>query len=164
MHTVLVRALFQTRILEESLINFSIPYRIIGNVRFYERQEIKDILAYVKLAMNQNDDLSFKRIINKPARGVGRVTILKIKDFANNQKISLFHTMEQIIHLNLFSGKIKLALEKFVNLINRWKKDFELIHHVEVVKKIIDESGYRAMLSKEGKLEAYQPYSCENSL
>lgn len=154
-NTILVRAIFQTRIIEESFINHLIPYKVIGSLKFYERQEIKDILAYIRLSVKQNDDLSFERIINKPARSIGKTSIQKIRDVANDTYISLFSAAEHIlVNTNLLGNKTRNSLKAFLNLIKKWQSEFQLLNHVEMAKRIIEESGYKDMLSREETVES----------
>jgi len=150
---VLVRALFQTRIIEECLINSLIPYKVIGSLKFYERQEIKDILAYLKLTMKINDDLSFERIINKPTRSIGASSLQKIKDFARDHHISLFSASEMMVGTGVLGAKARSSLSAFIDLIKTWQSELSSINHVELVKNIIDQSGYKQMLM-EDKLES----------
>ena len=151
---VLVRALFQTRIIEECLMRSMIPYKVVGNLKFYERQEIKDIVAYIKLAIKFNDDLPLERIINRPARNIGKTTLQKMKDFAASEKISLFSAIELMLqdHSN-FSKKTRMALEEFITMVKNWHEEFRTQHHVEVVKNIITQSGYEAFLKLEDSIE-----------
>lgn len=151
---ILVRALFQTRIIEECFMRAMIPYKVVGSLKFYERQEIRDIVAYIKLAIKCNDDLPFERIINKPARSIGKTTLQKIKDFANLEKVSLLSATEFMLqNKGTFSKKTKESLEGFVSLIKKWHEEFQTMHHVDVVKNIIAESGYEAYLKQEDSIE-----------
>jgi len=152
---VLVRALFQTRIIEECLMRNMIPYKVVGSLKFYERQEIKDIVAYIKLAIKFNDDLPFERIINRPARSIGKTTLQKMKDFAYNEKISLFSATELMLRdKKNFSKKTYSSLQDFVEMIKKWHEDFQTQHHVDVVKNLLVESGYEEFLKQEDSIEA----------
>ncbi|MCH9753747.1 MAG: UvrD-helicase domain-containing protein [Alphaproteobacteria bacterium] len=151
---ILVRALFQTRIIEECFMRSGIPYKVVGSLKFYERQEIKDIVAYIKLAIKCNDDLPFERIINKPARGIGKTTIQKIRDFANTEKISLFSATELMLESKgSFAKKTTESLSVFIKMIKKWHEEFQTLHHTDVVKNILTESGYEAFLKFEDSIE-----------
>jgi DNA helicase-2/ATP-dependent DNA helicase PcrA len=151
---ILVRAGFQTRAFEESFISNALPYQIIGGLRFYERMEVRDLLAYIRLSINRNDNLAFERIINVPKRSIGNVTLKKIKDFASEQEISVFDSLVKMLEQNLFSGRTRDSLQSFVNLIfdasEKYKKDAA----IDVTKFILDESGYLANLKAEKTEEA----------
>lgn len=114
---ILVRAGFQTRSFEEAFISNALPYQIIGGLRFYERMEIRDLLAYIRLSINHNDTLALERIINVPRRSIGNVTLKKIKDFASEHEISVFAALKQMNEQNILKGKTKESLEEFTNLI-----------------------------------------------
>lgn len=150
---ILVRALFQTRIIEECFMRARIPYKVVGSLKFYERQEIRDIVAYIKLAVKCNDDLPFERIINKPARSVGKTTLQKIKDFANERQISLFSATEMMLQEGAFTKKTTESLTNFVSLIKKWHEEFQSSHHTDVVKNILTDSGYEALLRQEDSIE-----------
>ena len=151
---ILVRALFQTRIIEECFMNHLISYKVIGSLKFYERQEIKDILAYIKLIFKTNDDISFERIINKPARSIGKTSVDKIKTVANERSISLFKASEICMKEGLFSKGTENALKNFINMIHSWQKDFESNSMMSLVPRIIEDSGYKEMIKKDDSLEA----------
>jgi DNA helicase-2/ATP-dependent DNA helicase PcrA len=132
----------------------AIPYKVVGSLKFYERQEIKDVVAYIKLAIKCNDDLPFERIINKPARGIGKTTIQKIRDFANAEKISLFSATELMLEKKgSFAKKTTESLSAFIEMIKKWHEEFQTLHHTDVVKNILAESGYEAFLKFEDSIE-----------
>lgn len=139
---ILVRAGFQTRIFEEMFINNALPYQIIGGLRFYERMEIRDIIAYIRLALNRSDNLALERIINVPKRSIGNVTLRKIKDFATEQQISLFEALHNMLQQNLIRGKAQDALDKFVGLIIEAGARYGKQSAIDVTKYILEESGY----------------------
>lgn len=152
---VLVRALFQTRIIEESLMRYGVSYKVVGSLKFYERQEIKDIVAYIKLAIKFNDDLPFERIINKPARGIGKTTVDKIRERAIENKISMLSATEMMLSdSKAFSKNAITNIEDFVNKIKKWHEGFATKHHVDVVKEIIEDSGYENFIKQEESIEA----------
>ncbi len=151
---ILVRASFQTRLIEESLIQNHIAYKIIGGLKFYDRLEIKNIIAYIRLAYNINDSLAFERIINVPKRGIGLSTIQKIQDYANLHQCSYFHATQIMLTNQYFRGKSQHSIEKFVNKIETWNKLWNHLPCIEVCKNIINESGYIQALKQENTLES----------
>lgn len=146
---VLVRASFQTRVLEDSCVSYRVPYKIVGSLKFYERQEIKDVIAYIKLSLNFNDDLAFDRIINKPTRGVGKTSLQKLKALAMEQGISFFSAAEQIISTksNFLPIKALSSIENFLSMIKKWNDDFTKYSHVKTLDVILEESGYKQLLN-----------------
>ena len=148
---VLVRASFQTRILEEALIKSLVAYKIVGSVRFYERQEIKDILAYVKLIMNHNDDLSFDRIVNKPTRGIGKTAGEKIQKHAIDHRLSFFSAASQLCeHRDPILSKATLnSLSNFLQMIHKLGEDFKTIGHSKGLEMIVEESGYKEFINND---------------
>ena len=153
--TILVRAIFQTREFEERFLKIGLPYRIIGGTKFYERAEIKDCIAYLRLVYQEKDDLAFERIVNNPKRSIGESTIKLIHEHAKNNLISLVSASRQLIEKNKIKPKAKVGLYNFLNFLNKWKKDYELknIYHVKLLQTILDESGYSAMLKNKKDLE-----------
>ncbi|MGC0372328.1 MAG: hypothetical protein DGJ47_001040 [Rickettsiaceae bacterium] len=146
---ILVRAGFQTRIFEEMFISNALPYQIIGGLRFYERMEIRDVLAYIRLSINNDDNLALERIINVPKRAIGNVTLRKIKDYAANNQISLFKALKQMIAEKSLRGKALEALEKFVDTIDQASIKYEKESAFDTTKFILEESGYLAMYKQE---------------
>ena len=147
--SILFRIAAHTRSFEERLINLGLPYKIIGGLRFYERKEIKDIIAYLRLVNNSADDLAFERIINVPKRGVGKSTLNKISSHARLSNISMFEATKQIIFKT--NSKTKSELYKFLESINKWKKIQKNFDHIELAKVIIEDSGYFEYLENEQK-------------
>ncbi|MBP9791805.1 MAG: UvrD-helicase domain-containing protein [Rickettsiales bacterium] len=154
---ILVRASFQTRVLEDSCVSHAVPYKIIGSLKFYERQEIKDIVAYIKLALNFNDDLAFERIINKPTRGIGKTSLQKLKRFAMDNGISFLSAAEQLIATgsNLLPKNALTSIGEFLAMIKKWRNDFMQHHHIKTLNIILEESGYKNLL-EENKSEEMQ--------
>ena len=146
---ILVRAGFQTRSFEEIFISNALPYKMIGGLRFYERMEIRDLLAYIRLSTNNGDNLALERIINVPRRSIGNVTLKKIKDYASENKLSLFSALKQMLELKLLKGQTNASLERFVNLIIQAGKKYETESAFEVTKFILDESKYLEILKAE---------------
>jgi DNA helicase-2/ATP-dependent DNA helicase PcrA len=146
---VLVRAGFQTRAFEESFISNAMPYQIIGGLRFYERMEIRDLLAYIRLCINNNDNLALERIINVPRRSIGNVTLKKIKDHATDNNISAFAAIKLMLEAGDIKGKTHENLQKLVMLIENAGKKYQLSSALEATKFILEESGYLAVLKEE---------------
>ena len=152
--SILVRAIFQTREFEERFLKTGIPYRIIGGTKFYERAEIKDCIAYLRIVNQARDDLSFERIINVPKRSIGETTIKVIYEFAKSKGFSLEEGAKKMIELNLIKPKPKLGLNSILNLLDKWRFDLrKKISHVKLLQLILDESGYSQMLKDKKDLE-----------
>ncbi len=152
--TILVRAIFQTREFEERFLKIGIPYRIIGGIKFYERAEIKDCIAYLKIINQSRDDLSFERIINVPKRSIGETTIKTIYDYSKKNKLSLEEGAKKMIELNMIKPKPKIGLNSILNLLDKWRFDLrKKINHVKLLQLILDESGYSQMLKDKKDLE-----------
>ena len=153
--TILVRAIFQTREFEERFLKIGLPYRIIGGTKFYERAEIKDCIAYLRLVYQDRDDLAFERIVNNPKRSIGESTIKLIHDYSKKNSISLVSASKKLIEINQIKPKAKMGLNNFLGFLNKWKNDFKLknIFHVKLLQIILDESGYSLMLKNKKDLE-----------
>ncbi len=145
---ILVRAIFQTREFEERFLKIGMPYRILGGTKFYERAEIKDCVAYLRLIYQKKDDLAFERIVNNPKRSVGDSTLKIIHEFAKKNSLSLEMASERMIEINLIKPKTKVGLNLFLNLLNKWRNDLTIkkINHIKLLQIILDESGYSAFL------------------
>tara|TARA_B100000886_G_scaffold340089_1_gene307861 strand:+ start:4220 stop:6448 length:2229 start_codon:yes stop_codon:yes gene_type:complete len=147
--SILFRVAAHSRSFEERLINLGLPYKIIGGLRFYERREIKDIIAYLRLVNNSADDLAFERIVNVPKRGIGKSTLSKISTNARINNCSMFESTKQIIFKT--NSKTKIELYKFIDNITKWKNTKKNFDHIELAKVIIEDSGYLDYLKKEEK-------------
>ena len=151
---ILVRAIFQTREFEERFLKVGIPYRIIGGIKFYERAEIKDCIAYLRCIHQPKDDLSFERIINVPKRSIGETTVKTIYDYAKQNGYSLEDSAKKMIELNLFKPKPKIGLNSILGLLEKWRFDLrKKTNHVKLLQLILDESGYSQMLKDKKDLE-----------
>ncbi len=148
---ILVRAGYQTRRFEEAFIQSTLPYRIVGGLKFYERLEIKDSIAYLRIAFNTNDDLAFNRIINVPKRGVGESTIASLYEETKNQDISLFKAIK---NSNNLRGKAKDSLKKLVENIEKWQNLSPQLKLTELAEVILRDSGYLEMWRSENSPEA----------
>ena len=151
---ILVRAIFQTREFEERFLKIGLPYRIVGGIKFYERSEIKDCIAYLRIIYQTKDDLAFERIVNVPKRSVGDTTIKQIAEYAKQNNFSYYEASKKLIELNKIKPKTKIGLSIILNLIEKWKKDFHnKINHIKILQMILDESGYSQMLKNKKDLE-----------
>ena len=152
---ILVRAIFQTREFEERFLKIGLPYRILGGTKFYERAEIKDCVAYLRLIHQPKDDLAFDRIVNNPKRAIGESTIKLIHEFSKSNAISLEIASKKLIEENLIKPKTKIGLSSFLFLMNKWRNDINIkkINHVKLLQLVLDESGYSSMLKNKKDLE-----------
>ncbi len=152
---ILVRAIFQTREFEERFLKIGLPYRIIGGTKFYERAEIKDCIAYLRIVFQIKDDLSFERVINNPKRSIGNTTIKQINEFAKKNKYSLESASKILIEKNLIKPKTKIGLNSYLNFISKWRNDFNIkkMGHIKLLQTILDESGYSEMLKNKKDFE-----------
>ena len=142
---VLVRASFQMRVFEDRFMTLGLPYRVIGGPRFYERQEIKDAIAYLEVTANPANDLKFERIINVPKRGLGDTTVQRIHALARARAIPLYQAAREIIETEDIGAKPRKTLADLVFTFDRWRQQSEGLKHTELAEIILDESGYTAM-------------------
>ena len=147
---ILVRASFQTREFEEVLLRYGIPYKVIGGFKFYEREEIRDAVAYLRLILNQTDDLAFLRIVNKPRRGIGDKVIEALTTAAKTHSVSLF---EAIAWAEL-KPAVRKTLDWFVNLIKEGKELSKSMNPAQVANKILEDSGYMTMWRMDKSIES----------
>jgi len=151
---ILVRAIFQTREFEERFLKIGVGYRIVGGTKFYERSEIKDSVAYLRIIFQKKDDLAFERIVNTPKRSVGDTTIKQISEYARKYKLCLEDASLKMIEMNEIKPKAKIGLLTILNLISKWRKDLFSKKHVELMQIILDESGYSEMLKNKKDIES----------
>ncbi len=144
----------QSRILEDSLREWNIPYNIVGNVGFYERKEIKDIIAYIKVILNQQDSLSLKRIINIPQRGIGKTTLGHLEKYARENDICLFDTLNKVDNIKSLRRGVCESLRKLYSMFIELGHKKDSMHPSEFVKLIIEKIGYIEDLEKEDTAEA----------
>jgi DNA helicase II / ATP-dependent DNA helicase PcrA len=150
---ILYRTNAQSRVMEEALLKSNIEYAIVGGIKFYDRKEIKDILGYLRLIANPDDDISLQRVINVPKRGVGSSSLDKIAEFAASHDISMFEAINSIELLGL-SPKITKACREFRDLINGYSQMQEFLSVTELVEEVLEKSGYREMLKAEKTIES----------
>jgi DNA helicase-2/ATP-dependent DNA helicase PcrA len=151
---VLVRAGFQTRSFEERFMTLGLPYRVVGGPRFYERQEIRDALAYFRIVVQPSDDLAFERIINKPKRGLGDSTLALLQQAARTLGCSLAEAALRLTETDELKPKIRSTVRQLMQDIARWRSGLEASGHVEMAKIILDESGYTGMWQADKTPEA----------
>ena len=152
--SILVRAIFQTREFEERFLKIGMGYRVIGGTKFYERAEIKDSVAFLRIVNQKNDDLAFERIINVPKRSVGDSTLKQLHEWGRKNKKSLEDSAVELLQLDKIKPKTKLGLVKILNLFNKWRFDLKKKKHYELIEIILDESGYSKMLKDKKDLES----------
>ncbi|WP_135555148.1 DNA helicase PcrA [Paenibacillus cymbidii] len=152
-HAILYRTNAQSRVIEEILIKSDIPYQIVGGIKFYDRKEIKDILAYLRLISNPDDDISLSRIINVPKRGVGDTSVDKIAELAARRNISAFAALSHLDELDI-TGRTKAALAEFRNMILDLHQMVDYLSVTELTEQMLQRSGYREDLAREKTLEA----------
>jgi DNA helicase-2/ATP-dependent DNA helicase PcrA len=142
---ILVRAGFQTRAFEERMITLGVPYRIIGGLRFYERAEIRDAIAYLRVLAQPADDLAFERIVNTPKRGVGDTTLRAMHDRARTAQVSLYRATEMLVAAGELRGKLRETLGGLLRYFVQWRTMLPTEGHVVTLATLLEESGYIAM-------------------
>jgi len=152
-HAILYRTNAQSRVIEEMLIKAEIPYRIVGGIRFYERKEIKDLLAYLRLIANPHDDISLERIINVPKRGIGDTTMAKLAAEAARRGTSIFEVLGDPGDLDV-TGKTRAALEDFRQLIDDLSRMVDYLSVTELTEQVLERTGYREELKRENTIES----------
>ena len=146
---ILVRAGFQTRAFEERFLTIGLPYRVIGGLRFYERQEIRDAVAYIRVVARPDDDLAFERIVNLPKRGLGEVSLRPVHQLARADDISLCRAAERLIETDELKPRARSAVAGLVGQLRGWRAALADKPHAEVVGSMLDESGYTEMWQKD---------------
>jgi DNA helicase II / ATP-dependent DNA helicase PcrA len=150
---ILYRTNAQSRVMEEVLLKSNIEYSIVGGIKFYDRKEIKDILAYLRLISNPDDDISLIRVINVPKRGVGATSVDKIARYAQDHDISMFRALEEADFIGL-SPKITKAVIEFKEMVKGYTAMQEYLSVTELVEEILEKSGYIDMLKAEKSIES----------
>ncbi|WP_055071539.1 DNA helicase PcrA [Clostridium massiliamazoniense] len=148
---ILYRTNAQSRTFEESFRRASIPYRIFGGLKFYDRKEIKDILAYLRVILNPQDDISLRRIINVPKRSIGDATVEKLQDFANSQEMSLYDALLEAEYVPGLTARSKNPLMKFAEIMEDIMNEAEQMKVSELIEYVLDKTGYMQAL-KDSKL------------
>ena len=157
---ILVRASFQMREFEDRFINLGIPYRVVGGPRFYERAEIRDANAYLRLVAQPDDDLAFERIVNKPRRGMGDVAVQTIHKLARAENTSLYRASKMLVASEELKPAARRALAGFIEMMERWRALVPGMPHTELAEIILDESGYTEMWQNDKSADA--PGKLEN--
>lgn len=150
---VLYRTNAQSRIFEDSFIKSDVPYRLIGGLKFYDRKEIKDIMAYLKLINNPLDDISLQRIINVPKRSIGDATVAKIQEFANNNEEPLYSTLLDIDYVPGLTARTITSVNKFTSLVNSFMRKRDDIPVSELIETILEDTGYLKELKNSNDIE-----------
>lgn len=151
---ILVRASFQMREFEDRFVTLGLPYRVIGGPRFYERAEIRDALAYLRVINSPADDLAFERIVNVPKRGLGDATVQMLHDHARRRRIPLSEAARQVVETDEMKPKARGSLRDLMLSFERWRKQMEVVPHTELAEVVLDESGYTEMWQKDRSADA----------
>jgi DNA helicase-2/ATP-dependent DNA helicase PcrA len=151
---ILVRASFQMREFEDRFVTLGLPYRVIGGPRFYERQEIRDALAYLRLIAQPADDLAFERIVNVPKRGLGDATVKQLHEHARKRHISLMQATRALVETDELKARPRGALRDLVAAFDRWRAQKDALPHTELTEIVLDESGYTEMWQKDRSADA----------
>ena len=142
---ILVRASAQMRAFEDRFITMGLPYRVIGGPRFYERQEIKDAIAYLEVTANPSNDLKFERIANVPKRGLGDTSIKRVHELARARGMPIYQAAREIVETEELGAKARRSLGDLIKYFERWRSQIDSLSHTELAELILDESGYTAM-------------------
>jgi DNA helicase-2/ATP-dependent DNA helicase PcrA len=151
---ILVRASFQMREFEDRFVTLGLPYRVIGGPRFYERMEIRDALAYLRVVHSPADDLAFERIVNVPKRGLGDTTVQLLHDHARKRRITLSEAARAVIETDELKPKPRGALRDLLAAFDRWRTQKDALPHTELAQIVLDESGYTEMWQKDRSADA----------
>ena len=142
---ILVRASSQMRVIEDRFITLGLPYRVIGGPKFYDRQEIKDAVAYLEVVANPSNDLKFERIVNVPKRGLGDTTVKRIHELGRARGIPVYQAAREIAETDELATKARNSLRDLLRAFERWRGNLDSMRHTELAELILDESGYTAM-------------------
>jgi DNA helicase-2/ATP-dependent DNA helicase PcrA len=151
---ILVRASFQMREFEDRFVTLGLPYRVIGGPRFYERAEIRDALAYLRVVNSPADDLAFERIVNVPKRGLGDATVQMLHDHARKRRIPLYEAARAVVETDELKPKARGSLRDLLISFDRWRAQAEVASHTELAETVLDESGYTDMWQKDRSADA----------
>src|SRR6202041_720961 len=151
---ILVRASFQMREFEDRFVTLGLPYRVIGGPRFYERAEIRDALAYLRVVNSPPDDLAFERIVNVPKRGLGDATVQMLHDHARKRRLPLFEAARAMVETDELKPKARGSLRDLLISFDRWRAQAEVASHTELAETVLDESGYTEMWQKDRSADA----------
>jgi DNA helicase-2/ATP-dependent DNA helicase PcrA len=151
---ILYRTNAQSRNFEEVFMKNNIPYQIVGGLKFYERMEIKDVMAYLKLIQNPVDDIAFERIVNVPKRGIGKRSVEKLSDYAEDRGISYYEALLEIEKVNTLSSRAKNAFSSFREIIRSIRKKLDHLNVLDVFEMVIEKSGYLDDLRLKGDVQS----------
>ena len=151
---ILVRASFQMREFEDRFVTLGLPYRVIGGPRFYERAEIRDALAYLRVINSPADDLAFERIVNVPKRGLGDATVQMLHDIARKRRMPLSDAAAAVVETDELKPKARSSLRALLDSFVRWRAQSEAMPHTELAEIVLDESGYTEMWQKDRSADA----------
>ena len=151
---ILYRTNAQSRVIEETFMKSSVPYTMVGGHKFYDRKEIRDILAYLTLIVNHQDSMSFSRVVNTPKRGIGLTSVEHLREFANDNHWSLLEASQNVDIANTITARTRNKLADFGQLIKDLDKQAEFLSITELTDQILERSGYNKMLQKDNSLEA----------
>ncbi len=150
---ILVRAIYQTREFEERFLKVGLGYRVLGGTRFYERAEIKDAVAYLRIINQKYDDLALERVIENPRKGVGESTLNQLHSFGSKNKLCLEDSIKKNLETDSLKPKMKMNLSLLTKMIDKWRVDSKTNKHYDLLKIVLDESGYSEMLKNKKDLE-----------
>ncbi|NQY26990.1 MAG: DNA helicase II [Piscirickettsiaceae bacterium] len=148
-HAVLYRSNAQSRVIEEALMQANMPYRVYGGLRFFDRAEIKDVLSYLRLVANRNDDAAFERVVNTPTRGIGAATLTQLRQYAREQNQTMWQACVDLLAAKFFTARAGNALTGFLTLIDSLTPEDDSMPLHELTTLVIDESGLRAHFEKD---------------
>jgi len=150
---ILVRAIYQTREFEERFLKVGLGYRVLGGTKFYERAEVKDAVAYLRIINQKYDDLALERVIGSPRRGIGESTLNQLYSFGSQNKLCLEDSIKKNLEANSLKPKMKISLTQLTKLIDKWRLDSNTKKHYDLLKTVLDESGYSEMLKNKNDIE-----------
>lgn len=151
---ILVRSSAQMRAFEDRFVTLGLPYRVIGGPKFYDRQEIRDAIAYLEITVNPSNDLKFERIINVPKRAIGDTSVNRIRAFARARQIPVYQAAREIVETDELTGKARNSLTGLIGQFDMWRRAAETMRHTELAELILDDSGYTAMWQKDKSPQA----------
>ena len=150
---ILVRAIYQTREFEERFLKVGLGYRVLGGTKFYERAEVKDAVAYLRIINQKYDDLALERVIGSPRRGIGESTLNQLYSFGNQNKLCLEDSIKKNLESDNLKPKMKISLSQLIKMIYKWRLDSNTNKHYDLLKIVLDESGYSEMLKNKKDIE-----------
>src|SRR5699024_8861688 len=150
---VLYRTNAQSRAVEDTLMKANMNYQVVGGLKFYERKEIKDLLAYLRLIANPDDDISFERVVNVPKRGIGAASVDKLRSYGVNYDLSLFQVIDEVEQTGV-SKRAQKALIAFQTFMSQLIQQQDFLTATDMVEQVLEQTSYEEMLKQEKSLEA----------